>query len=61
MFSAEDAKEVFELLALNDDPSSPLMLDPHGYGFVTRNYIRKAIEDVINNGKQTLYSTCSLD
>jgi hypothetical protein len=60
MFSAEDAKEVFELLALNDDPSSLLMLDPHGDGFVTRKYIRKAIEDNINNGERT-YSTCSLD
>lgn len=51
MFSAEDAKQIFELLALDGDSDCPLMLEPNGYGFVTRKYTREAIENIVNEGE----------
>lgn len=52
MFSAEDAKEVFEMLALEGDLTNPLMLAPHGHGFVTRKYTRKAFENIVTNNSK---------
>ncbi|KAF2626004.1 hypothetical protein BU25DRAFT_396179 [Macroventuria anomochaeta] len=47
MFSAEDAKEVFQLLSLEGDLSNPLILSSRGDGFVTRKHTRRAFEDLV--------------
>jgi GDP-D-mannose dehydratase len=60
MFSAEDAKEVFQLFAAEGDLNNPLILSSRGDGFVTRKYTRKAFEDLVTKGRPTcLDQDCS--
>ncbi|KAJ8109210.1 hypothetical protein OPT61_g7629 [Boeremia exigua] len=47
MFSAEDAKEVFQLLSSDGDLSNPLILSSRGHGFVTRKYTREAFAAIV--------------
>ncbi|KAF9698812.1 hypothetical protein EKO04_002751 [Ascochyta lentis] len=47
MFSAEDAREVFQLLSSEGDLSNPLILSSSGDGFVTRRYVYQAFEDLV--------------
>ena len=53
MFSAEDAKEVFQLLAAEGNLNSPLIPTLSGDGFVTRKYARKVFEDLVTKGRPT--------
>ncbi|KAJ4988946.1 hypothetical protein SVAN01_05570 [Stagonosporopsis vannaccii] len=55
MFSAEDAKQVFQLLSSEDELSNPLILSSHGDGFVTRKYIRQAFEDIVTKANREGY------
>lgn len=59
MFSAHDAEEVFQMLALEGELSNPLMVvpyDAYGYVFITRKYVRQAFRDLVISGK---YCRCS--
>jgi hypothetical protein len=47
MFSAHDAKEIFESLSLEGDLSNPLLVTKSGDGFTTRKYVRRTFEDLI--------------
>lgn len=51
MFSAEDAKEIFQLLASEGDLKNPLIPSARGDGFVSRNHTRKGFEDLVTKGK----------
>lgn len=53
MFSAEDAKEIYQLLSSKDESDSPLILAAYGDGFVARTYTRRAFEDLITTGRST--------
>lgn len=53
MFSADDAKEVFQLLSSEGEFSNPLILSSRGDGFVTRQYLRRAFEDIVTKGCYT--------
>ncbi|KZM20508.1 uncharacterized protein EKO05_0004535 [Ascochyta rabiei] len=46
MFSAEDAKEVFQLHSSEGDVSNPLILSSSGDGFVTRKHVHQAFENL---------------
>ncbi|KAF3040366.1 hypothetical protein E8E12_009517 [Didymella heteroderae] len=49
MFSAQDAKEIFESLSLEGDLSNPLIPAKSGNGFVTRKYTRQAFESLVTH------------
>lgn len=51
MFSAQDAKEIFESLSLEGDLSNPLIPAKSGNGFVTRKYTREAFESLVTHGE----------
>lgn len=51
MFSAEDAKEIFQLLSSEGDLNSPLILAASGDGFVARKYTHRAFEDLVTKGR----------
>lgn len=55
MFSAEDAKELFQLLSSEGDPKSPLIFAASGDGFVTRKYTYRAFEDLVTKGRLTRF------
>ena len=48
MFSAQDAREIFESLSLEGDLSNPLLVTKSGDGFTTRRYVRRTFEDLIS-------------
>lgn len=50
MFSAEDAKDIFQSLSLDGSLSNPLILASHGDGFVTRTFARRAFESIVTQG-----------
>lgn len=51
MFSAQDAKEIFESLSLEGDLSNPIIPAKSGTGFVTRKYTREAFESLVTHGE----------
>jgi hypothetical protein len=51
MFSAQDAKEIFDSLSLEGDLNNPLLVTESGDGFTTRKYIRHAFEGLVTHGE----------
>jgi hypothetical protein len=51
MFSAQDAKEIYESLSLEGDFSNPLLVTTSGDGFTTRKYVRRTFEDLVTKRK----------